>query len=294
MSPDDHADQLFRTRSAPRQSPWVRRLLAKGPVLQTTLLVGHPHGVAALHQRLLEQPRHHYRVIGCCVPTPGRAGETLDGLPVLGGRDDVVDVVRSHHVDTVAVLLSSGWDGAALSRLERDLEPTRADLLLAPSGTAVGRRSLPHRERPGLHRVHGLVKASFDRITAALLILLLAPVLLGVAVCVKVSGRGPVFSREPRAGRDGRLFHLLKFRSTELGTRLGSTLRRYAIDELPALFNVVKGDMSLVGPRPGLHSGSTRPGGDLDRRLHVKPGLIGLRPVLRATCAAVLRRDRAP
>ena len=359
MSPDNYAEQLLRTGSVPRQPPWVRRHLAKGRLLQTTLLVGHPHGVAALHQQLLRQPRTDYRVIGCCLPGPGRVGETLNGLPVLGGPDDVVDVVRLHLVDTVAVLLSSGLDGAALSRLERDMEATRAELLLAPAVTGaagsrvsnrpVGRQS-PQRERPGRHGVHGLVKASFDRAAAVLLLVLLAPVLIGVAVWVKVSGRGTVFVREPRVGRGGRLFHVLKFRTTAMDSerrvdhraaerdgdgrsgihrdpresRLGSTLRRYSIDELPALFNVLKGDMSLVGPRPGLPAEITRPGVDVDRQVPVKPGLIGLGQVsgspgrsrddrrlvdvhyvedwsllldlkiLRATLAAVLRHDRAP
>ena len=131
------------------------------------------------------------------------------------------------------------------------------------------------RRRPAPHGVNGPAKASFDRAVAALLLVLLAPVLLGVAVCVKATSRGPALVRQERVGRDGRLFHLLAFRSTEIDTelaghhaadgdggwpaavrpdlgqtQLGAILRRYAIDELPQLFNVLRGDMSLVGPRP--------------------------------------------
>ena len=138
-----------------------------------------------------------------------------------------------------------------------------------------------HQRRPAPNGVNGLVKAAFDRAVAALLLVLLAPVLLGVAGCVKASSRGPVFVRRERVGRDGRRFHLLSFRSTGVGaeeTPLGATLRRYAIDELPELFNVLMGDLSLVGPRPGLPSEIAHGGVDVHRRFPVKPGLIGLGP----------------
>jgi lipopolysaccharide/colanic/teichoic acid biosynthesis glycosyltransferase len=132
--------------------------------------------------------------------------------------------------------------------------------------------------------VHGLVKSSFDRTVAAVLLVLLAPVLIGVAVCLTATSRGPVFVRHERIGRDGRVFQLLRFRTGDdaegLGpgaARVGSTLRRYSIDELPQLLNVLKGDMSVVGPPPGLPWKVS--GADVHRRLPVKPGLVGLRPV---------------
>jgi lipopolysaccharide/colanic/teichoic acid biosynthesis glycosyltransferase len=132
--------------------------------------------------------------------------------------------------------------------------------------------------------VHGPVKATFDRTVAALLLVLLAPVLIGIAVWLKATSRGPVFVRQERVGRDGRVFDLLTFR-TEAGagrtgpgeSRVSSILRRHSIDALPQLFNVLKGDMSVVGPRPGLPSGNPRAGADVHRRFPVKPGLVGLR-----------------
>jgi lipopolysaccharide/colanic/teichoic acid biosynthesis glycosyltransferase len=136
-------------------------------------------------------------------------------------------------------------------------------------------------------------KASFDRAVAAVVLVLLAPVLLGVAVCVKATSPGPVFVRLPRVGRDGRVFHLLKFRTTDDGTAetghvpavtpVGAVLRRYSIDELPQFLNVLKGDMSIVGPRPRPPSGVTRLGVDEHRRSPVKPGLTGLVQVSRRT-----------
>jgi exopolysaccharide biosynthesis polyprenyl glycosylphosphotransferase len=293
------------------QRVWLRRQRAKGRFLQTTLLVGRPEGVSALHQQLLREAQYGYRVIGCCLPSS--SGETFDGLPVLGAPGDVVDVVRRYEVDTVAVLPSPELDGAALRRLGWDLERTRADLLLAPAVTEIaGPRvrirpvcglSLLQMERPELRGVRRLAKGAFDRVGAALGILLILPVLVAVAVSVKVTSRGPIFFCQERVGRDGRIFPMVKFRSMEVDaelrlealaaenegngvlfkirhdprvTRVGRFLRRYSIDELPQLFNVLRGHMSLVGPRPPLPAEVGHFGADMHRRFVVKPGLTGL------------------
>ncbi|GAA3180750.1 sugar transferase [Blastococcus jejuensis] len=291
----------------------LRRARAQGRHPQTTLLVGHALGVAGLHEQLRRQAGLGYQVIGCCLPAGSGAGMVFSGLPVLGGPGDVVDVVRRYDVDTVAVLPSAELDGAALRRLGWDLEKTRAELLLAPTVTEIaGPRvrirpvcGLPllHMERPELHGPRRVVKATFDRAGAALIVFLLLPVLLTVALAVKVGSRGPVLFRQQRVGRDGRIFPMLKFRTMEVDaerrlaqlvphsdgngvlfkmrqdprvTRIGRLLRRYSLDELPQLLNVLAGHMSLVGPRPPLPTEVERYGLDMRRRFVVKPGLTGL------------------
>ncbi|MGY2066415.1 sugar transferase [Blastococcus sp. SYSU DS0619] len=292
---------------------WLRRQRALGRFQQTTLLVGHRNGVAALREQLHREVDQGYRVIGCCAPTRSGASGGPGGLPVLGGLDEVVDVVERYEVDTVAVLPSPELDGAALRRLGWQLEKTRADLLLAPSVSEVaGPRirvrpvcglSLLQMERPELRGIHRLVKESFDRTCAALLLLLLAPVLVAVALAVKVDSRGPVLFRQERVGRDGHPFPMFKFRSMQTDaerlvprlaavnegngvlfklrrdprvTRVGRVLRRYSLDELPQLVNILRGEMSLVGPRPPLPSEVEQFGVEMSRRLVVKPGLTGL------------------
>ncbi|WP_448621570.1 sugar transferase [Geodermatophilus sp. URMC 65] len=298
-------------RYAHRQ--WLHRRRRHGRFQQTTLLVGHRAGVEALHQQLEREVYHGYRVVGCALPGGRDVAAQFDGLPVLGDLDEVVDIVRGFEVDTVAVLPSPELDGPALRRLGWDLEDTRAELLLAPAVTEVaGPRvrirpvaGLPllHMERPELTGVRRLTKEAFDRTSAALGILFLAPVLLGLALAVKVTSHGPVFFQQERIGRDGRTFSMLKFRSMVVGadrmvddladesdgngvlfkkkvdprvTTVGKVLRRYSLDELPQLINVVRGDMSLVGPRPPLQSEVERYGYDMHRRFLVKPGLTGL------------------
>lgn len=291
---------------------WLHRQRTKGRLLQTTLLVGHATAVAALHQRLSRQPQHGYRVIGCCLPNI-EVGRTFRDLPVLGGPDDVVQIVRRYEVDTVAVLPSAELEGTALHRLGWQLESTRAELLLAPAvSDIVGPRirvrpvcglSLLQADRPQLCGWRRLTKASFDRTGAAVCLVLVLPVMLVLAVVVKASSQGHVFFRQERAGRDGRTFQMLKFRSMQDGaermvgdlaalsdgngvlfkmvqdprvTRIGRVMRRYSLDELPQLVNVLRGDMSLVGPRPPLPAEVERYGIDMKRRLTVKPGLTGL------------------
>jgi exopolysaccharide biosynthesis polyprenyl glycosylphosphotransferase len=235
------------------------------------------------------------------------------GLPVLGGLDDVVPVVRELEVDTVAVLPCPELDGPSLRRLGWQLETTRADLLLAPAVTDVaGPRvhirpvcGLPllHMEKPELRGMRRVAKGVLDRVGAAVVVLLLLPALIGIALTVRFTSRGPILFRQQRVGRDGRLFWMLKFRTMVDGaegmlrelvaadegngvlfkirndprvTRVGRVLRRYSLDELPQLFNVLRGDMSLVGPRPPLSSEVEQYGLDMRRRFLVKPGLTGL------------------
>jgi exopolysaccharide biosynthesis polyprenyl glycosylphosphotransferase len=291
---------------------WLRRQRAAGRCVQTALLVGHHSGVAALHDLLRREPQHGYRVIGCCLPT-GVGSRVSTGLPVLGDLGDVIGAVRRYEVDTVAVLPSPEMDGATLRRLGWELEKTQADLLLAPAVTEfAGPRvrirpvcGLPvlHMERPDFHGLRWWIKTAFDRAGAVVCLILLVPVFLAAAVAVKATSPGPVFFRQKRVGRDGRTFLMLKFRSMTVGaehllsrlepqndgngvlfkmrqdprvTSAGRVLRRYSIDELPQLLNVVRGDMSLVGPRPPLPSEVARFGVDMNRRLVVKPGLTGL------------------
>ena len=139
---------------------------------------------------------------------------------------------------------------------------------------------------------------------ALLALAILAPVALGVAVAVRVTSRGPVFFRQVRVGRNGRTFKMVKFRSmyvdaearrAELEARnvnadgvlfkvrddpritpVGRVIRKYSLDELPQLFNVLSGRMSLVGPRPPLPAEVAKYGDDMRRRLLVKPGITGL------------------
>ena len=162
---------------------------------------------------------------------------------------------------------------------------------------------LLHLDEPELSGARKVVKLGFDVVTAAVLVLLLLPLLVVLAVLVRTTSAGPALFVQERVGRRGNTFHLFKFRTmavdaeqrlAELAhlnehdgvlfkvrndpriTRVGRFLRKYSLDELPQLFNVLRGEMSLVGPRPPLPSEVARYLGHTHRRLLVKPGITGL------------------
>ena len=294
---------------------WLYRQRRRGRYQQTTLLVGHRRAVAALDDQLNRATDKGYRVIGCCLPSDQHSPvvDAFNGLPVLGGVDEVADVVTEFEVDTVAVLPSQELDGHVLRTLGWQLEDTSAELMVAPAITdVVGPRvhirpvaGLPllHMERPELTGLRRFTKSCVDRTAALLGLVLLAPALLTIAAAVRATSSGPVLFRQERIGHCGVPFTMLKFRSMVQGahgmvadlaaesdgngvlfkkkddprvTGVGRFLRRYSLDELPQLVNVVRGDMSLVGPRPPLGSEVERYGLDMRRRFLVKPGLTGL------------------
>jgi exopolysaccharide biosynthesis polyprenyl glycosylphosphotransferase len=158
-----------------------------------------------------------------------------------------------------------------------------------------------HVEAPAFGGGQRLWKTCSDRVLALLIALALGPVLLGIALLVRLDSKGPAIYRQERIGLGGTTFECLKFRTMRVGadrelaslqsesdgllfkvradpriTRVGRVLRRYSLDELPQLFNVLGGSMSLVGPRPPLGTEAAEYGHDVQRRLLVKPGMTGL------------------
>ena len=296
----------FRTR--------LHRRRARGECLQRVVAVGHPAGVAELVRRVRTAPYHGMAVVGACV-VEGSDEVPLHELdvPVLGGLGEVLDVVECVDADIVAVVTCPEVDGPALRQLGWELETTRADLVVVSAlmevvGPRIAIRPvcgipLLHIQRPELTGVRRGAKRAMDVAVASVALVLLLPLLIAIALAVRLDSRGPAFFRQDRVGRDGRTFPLLKYRTMVVGaerelpllrdadegngvlfkmradprvTRVGRLLRRYSLDELPQLVNVLLGQMSLVGPRPPLPKEAAAYGEDMRRRLLVRPGLTGL------------------
>jgi exopolysaccharide biosynthesis polyprenyl glycosylphosphotransferase len=292
---------------------------ARGESLRRVIVVGHELSVIGMTRQLRRERYHGLEVVGACLP-PGHDGVGLNGdagpgeeLPVYGTFDDVAQAVDLADADTVVVLSCPELDGVVLRRLAWRLERDEVDLVVASALIDVaGARTtirpfdgLPmlHVEHPRLHGGVRVVKELFDRLGALLLLVLFGPVVLGVALCVRITSRGPVLFRQVRVGRDGREFRIFKFRSMYVDaearlaelkhlnehdgvlfkirddprvTPVGRWLRRFSLDELPQLLNVLAGQMSLVGPRPPLPQEVAAYADDVRRRLAVKPGMTGL------------------
>jgi exopolysaccharide biosynthesis polyprenyl glycosylphosphotransferase len=290
----------------------LHRRRAAGEYMRQVIAVGHRESILDLVMQFRRQPYHGMRVVGACLP-PDRMDADLDGVEVLGTFDDVAEVVERTRADAVAVLACPELDGAALRRLAWSLETDRTDLFVAPAlmdvaGPRISIRPvagmpLLHVEHPEFGGVRQFVKTVFDRLVAGAALLVLALPLLAIVVLIRLTSRGPALFHQVRVGRDGRPFRLVKFRTMVVDaerlkgslvesnefdgvlfkmrndpriTRVGAFLRRYSLDELPQLLNVLRGEMSLVGPRPPLPEEVAQYRTDVRRRLVVKPGMTGL------------------
>jgi exopolysaccharide biosynthesis polyprenyl glycosylphosphotransferase len=235
------------------------------------------------------------------------------GVPVLGSPRDVLTAIGTSGADTVVVTGQGVLSRHALRRLAWQLESTAVRLYVASALSdvavpritlqALGGMSLLHVEAPALRGMHLLLKSALDRICAAVILLLLGPLLLVLGTLVRFDSPGPALYRQRRIGVAGRPFTCLKLRTMRQGadrevadlqstspgndvlfkihtdprvTSVGRVLRRYSLDELPQLLNVLGGSMSIVGPRPPLPGEVAEYGDDVQRRLFVKPGMTGL------------------
>jgi exopolysaccharide biosynthesis polyprenyl glycosylphosphotransferase len=265
-----------------------RRARATRLVSKPTLIIGAGRIGARIERRLLEQPELGLLPVGYldADPPPSAMVPEREG-PVLATPAELTRVADETGAKHVVVGFSSAPDSQLLP-LVRQCEERAIEISLVPRffdnvNSKVGLEHLGGLPLLGLRSIDTrgwefAVKHILDRLTAAVLLVALAPLLLAAAVAVKLGSPGPVLFRQRRIGRDGRTFEILKFRSMELQeleaeahpdviplhpdtapggiegadrrTRIGAFLRRSSVDELPQLINVVKGNMSLVGPRP--------------------------------------------
>ncbi len=293
---------------------WLARARRHGRCVKKVVAVGRDGAVADLVRRLQTDRYAGMEVVAACVPAPAlAAGVRSTGVPIDGDLDSVVDVVRRHGADAVAVTSASETAAVYLRKLSWQLEGSGIELLVSPGLIEIAGPRLHIRpfvglpllaiEEPVFSGWKRVLKGALDRTGAAIAIVLVAPVLLAIALAVKLSGPGPVLYRQERVGAYGRRYTMLKFRSLVVGaddklqdllalnehdgllfkirrdprvTPVGRWLRRFSLDELPQLFNVLGGSMSLVGPRPPLPAEVERYDTSIRRRLLVKPGLTGL------------------
>ena len=287
---------------------WVRRLKNRGTFNQRVAIFGAgPQG-----ERFADYVRSHDRLTISLVGffddrADGRSQQQAREVPVLGNMSALVSMIRDGRIDQVVVALP--WSAETrLQQVVSRLALTPVKIRLAPdlASFVFARRPLVMLgevpvmtlfERP-ISGADAVVKAIEDRLLGSIILLLIWPLLLLIAIAIKLDSPGPVFFRQPREGFNNRQFLMFKFRSMYHDhaqvdrirqasrddprvTRVGRFLRHYSLDELAQIFNVLKGDMSLVGPRP--HAPSTRAGGRLfsdvvtsyAARHKVKPGMSG-------------------
>ena len=289
------------------ESAWLRRCRMDGHGLRRTLIVMGT-GAEVILRQLHRHPGDGFLVVGYLSATTSRSPSAAP----LGDADSIRHTVNSEHIDVVMTL--GGVTPDSLVSIMRALETTSARLVVAPGLQDVvpGRmRGLPVTHGWSglidvrLRRVRLVTKDLIDRLAAIALLLVAGPVLLTAAAAIRLDSPGPAFYTQTRVGERGRHFTMFKLRSMYIDadarraavvaaggdagnkvlfkdrqdpriTRVGRILRRTSLDELPQLLNVLRGDMSLVGPRPALPQEVAEYDAEARRRLLVKPGLTGL------------------
>ncbi len=277
---------------------------------QLTLIAGTNDEARALARTLVRRPWMGYRVCGFVEVT--RSGlEVMDGIPVLGTVDDIAAISAAHRIGAV-IIAGSAAGGTTLQQIDTSLSAdvnVRVSPGLPNLGAArvilepIDGMALFSLRRHRFSRRQRVQKRCLDIVVTSVALVIGAPLMLGIALMVKVSSPGPVLFRQRRVGAQERGFTIFKFRTMVVNadaqrdgllaqneadgllfkmrrdprvTKVGGLLRRTSLDELPQLFNVLRGEMSLVGPRPALPEETTRYA-ELQRgRLRVKPGVTGL------------------
>lgn len=290
----------------------LHHLRARGQCMSTVVAVGHEAAVRQLIKELRREPHQGLKVIAACLAGETATRE-VDGIPVVGDLSDTAGVVRNLNVGTVAVLSCPEMDGVKLRTLAWELEKTGTDLCVAAALLDVaGPRTtvrptagltLLHVDHPQLSGPRQMLKDVFDRCVAALTLIVLSPLLLAIALMIRCHDKGPALFTQTRVGKGGEPFKLYKFRTMVVDaeallpeireknnfdgvlfkirddpriTAIGTRLRKWSLDELPQLINVLHGEMSLVGPRPALPEEAAKFASHVRRRFVVRPGITGM------------------
>ncbi|AXL13000.1 sugar transferase [Microbacterium foliorum] len=291
---------------------WLRARQRKGEYTHRAVIIGERSNVKHVAQQIRRTDGTGYTIVG--VITDGVPSEGIPQIEVLGDIRSAERALDAANIDALIIVGSDDIGPETMRRLgyavaDRDIQMIMAPALTDVAGprlhaTPVAGLPLVHVDFPRMESGKRFLKRTFDLVGSLLLLLLLSPVFLITAIAIRIDGPGPIFYHQERIGRRGRTFGMRKFRSMvanaddQLATLLdlqgssetplfkisddpritsvGRFLRRHSVDELPQLINVVRGEMSLVGPRPQRAAEVALYDDIALRRLAVKPGMSGL------------------
>jgi exopolysaccharide biosynthesis polyprenyl glycosylphosphotransferase len=291
----------------------LHRARRQGKLQYRVVIAGSPSHVDEIAAVLHRESWLGYDVAGALVPANDLRAHTGSGIPIIGACEQATAVITESEADLVFFAGGALTSADQLRRIVWDLEKVDIQVVVAPSVTDISGERIKVRPVGGLPLMHidppratdaaRWGKRLFDIVGSGALIIGFAPIFLFASVRVWVHDRGPILYRQTRIGRDGEEFTCLKYRSmvmnaddliaqlqADLGesallfkmkddpriTKPGKWLRRYSVDELPQLFNVFRGDMSLIGPRPQVAREVALYDSAMSRRLRVRPGMTGL------------------
>ncbi len=290
----------------------LNRLRQAGKGVDRVLIIGAGEVGRTVMRNLIAQPDLGYRVIGFLDDNPAKSDTDIGPIKAFGPVEDLPQVIRENAIDQVIITLPWQYHRKII-RLVSEAEQTGVRARVVPDlfqlslggvdVEAINGIPLISIKQSALTGFNQTIKRTVDLLIAGLGIALLTPVWLTAAIAIKLDSRGPVFFRQERVGRGGKRFMVYKFRSMYVDaeaqleklraqneaagplfkmrddprrTRVGRFIRKTSIDELPQLINVMRGEMSIVGPRPGLQSEVDQYQDWHRKRLEVQPGITGL------------------
>lgn len=294
---------------------WLHRQRRFGHYVSRTLVVGSRDDVEYVIRTLQRDGQLGYLVVGTTIADSDEKAISVGGLSydAVGSIDEVARTASDLGADSIIIASRPDTDPDFIKRLSWQIEGTAAELILSSRLADVAGPRISLRPVDGLPLIHVKIprfeggrlalKRSMDVVAAAAALLLFAPFAIVIAIAIKLEDGGPVFFSQARVGRDGKEFRILKFRSMRTDaeqrlaelldanegagplfkmkedprvTRVGRILRKLSLDEVPQFWNVLVGDMSIVGPRPPLPREVRAYDGTVFRRLYIKPGITGL------------------
>ena len=294
---------------------WLVRQRSRGQFVSRAIVVGKANDVKHVIGQIDRKAASVYQIIGAAIDVDGSDTVTVNSrrIAVVSDLNSVARVAGELNVDVVIVAGHPGSGDHFIRDLGWDLEGTGAELVVASQLTNVAGPRIHFRPVDGLPLMHvelphyeggkHVMKRALDVAASGVALLFLIPVMLIIALLIRHDSEGPVLFRQERVGKGGHTFFILKFRSMvrtaedDLAglleknegagvlfklkkdpriTRVGQTLRKYSLDELPQLWNILIGEMSLVGPRPPLMAEVENYEDRVHRRLYIKPGLTGM------------------
>jgi exopolysaccharide biosynthesis polyprenyl glycosylphosphotransferase len=248
---------------------------SRGNDLKRVILVGTSSAARNVFQSLTFHRSLGYEALGYC-SINGSTEDAMPHIPCLGSISSVPDLIKSHNVDVVLIALSEE-EHSYLYNLVRDCQGLNVEMMMVPDilELMTSLVQIKHIEgipflgikSPALSTWNSIIKRTFDLVFALLILIIASPLFLIIAILIKLGSKGPILYFQERIGFNGEMFRVIKFRSMNIDaekktgpvwskendvrtTRVGKILRRYSLDELPQFVNVIKGDMSIVGPRP--------------------------------------------
>lgn len=294
---------------------WLHNKRSQGYYLHRAVVVGERDKVEHVAREISKDSYLGYSIVGAVTTADHDADDVLGIIrePEVGRTEPITDLVDQVGADALILVSMDSLSPPELRQIGWAMDERGVGMIVAPALTDIAGPRIHTRpvsglpliyiEYPELTGIKYWGKRSFDVVASALLLLLVAPLLLMIALWVKLTSPGPALFVQERVGRHGEPFQMLKFRTMVVDaedqllglvqhsqgngplfklkddprvTRVGSFLRRYSIDELPQLVNVLRGEMSLVGPRPPLLCEVATYERWVHRRLLVKPGMTGL------------------